>query len=84
MLAEAVELSVQEEEELSTIYTNPLFPLSRGRYPVCQFIKQEAPLHNNKLLKTNEEEMGRLKGKFSALEKLVQEKLKSDTLMNSE
>jgi gas vesicle protein len=42
------------------------------------------PLENNKLLKTNEEEMGRLKDKFSNLEKLIHGKLKSDTLMNSE
>jgi hypothetical protein len=44
VIAEAVELAVEEEEELATIYANPIFPLSRGRYPLCQFIRQTKPL----------------------------------------
>jgi hypothetical protein len=54
VIAEAVQLAVEEEEELGLIYSTPIFPLSKGRYPLCQFIKQTKPLQNNKLLKTNE------------------------------
>lgn len=66
----------KEEEQLSSIYKNIVFPLSKGRYPVCQFVKKVTKPVNNKLEKTQEEEIKRLKGKYNKLEELVKGKLK--------
>ena len=36
----ALEIAENDEEELSEIYKDYAFPICKGRYPVCQFVKK--------------------------------------------